>query len=43
METTLEEGGGPVRKDTSSVEKKTEGEYRLVRGPGCVGECFSGF
>ena len=23
MEATLEEGGGPVRKDTSSVQKKT--------------------
>jgi len=26
MEATLEEGGGPVRKDTSLVKKKPEGE-----------------
>ena len=33
MEATLEEGGGPVHKDTSSVKKKPEGENRLGRGP----------
>ena len=32
MEATLEEGGGPVRKDTSPV-KKNVGENRLGRGP----------
>ena len=33
MEATLEEGGGPVRKDTSPVKKNPEGENRLDHGP----------